>query len=118
VPLIEAVLSTQGTQYWIDWIAAHGVPCGPIYTVDQVLSDPQVLHRNMVLELEHPRLGKINVIGSPIKLSETPVTMRRPPPALGEHTAEVAAEFNLPTLAQSAAGSAAMEKRGVRTVAE
>ncbi len=97
-PLIEAVLVTNSTKHWIDKIGSYGVPCGPIYRVDQVLSDPQVLHRNMVLELDHPTLGKINVIGSPIKLSETPVTVRRPPPALGEHTVEVAAEFNLKEL--------------------
>lgn len=115
VPLVEAALVTETTEHWIELIASHGVPCGPIYGVDQVLSDPQVLHRNMVLELDHPRLGKINVIGSPIKLSETPVTMRRPPPGLGEHTAEVAAEFNLGEMAEATGTAGGI---GIRTIPE
>lgn len=117
-PLIEAVLTTRDTQHWIDRIASFGVPCGPIYGVDQVLSDPQVLHRNMVLELNHPRLGKIRVVGSPIKLSDTPVTMRRHPPALGEHTAEVAAEFNLGDLGDAAGMSASALATKARTIPE
>lgn len=110
-PLIEAVLTTNTTQHWIERIASYGVPCGPIYAVDQVLSDPQVLHRDMVLEVEHPTLGRINVIGSPIKLSETPVTVRRPPPRLGEHTAEVVAEFGLDPLRVATGAATGTEAR-------
>jgi len=58
-------------------------------TIDRVLADPQVLAREMVLEMEHPSTGKYKVVGSPMKLSETPVQYRFPPPRLGEHTEEV-----------------------------
>lgn len=98
-PLIEAALSTQTSEYWIDRLGPRGVPCGPINTVDQVLKDPQVLHRQMVFEVEDPKRGTLRMIGSPIKLSDTPTEYRRPPPALGEHTSEIIEEFGLTGLA-------------------
>ena len=98
-PLVEAVLRTNDSAYWIERISSRGVPCGPIYSVDQVLSDPQVLHRDMVVEMTDPRLGVLKMIGSPIKLSDAPATFRRPPPMLGEHTDEIAEEYGLASLA-------------------
>ena len=59
----------------------------------EVYSDPQVLARDMVVEIEHPTAGRIRNIGIPVKLSETPGAIRRPPPTLGQHTDEVLAEF-------------------------
>ena len=97
-PLIEAVLKTNSSGYWIEKISSRGVPCGPIYSVDQVLEDAQVLHRKMVVEMEDPRLGVVKMIGSPIKLSDAPTVLRRPPPMLGEHTDEIAAEYGLGSL--------------------
>ena len=105
-PLIESVLITQTSAYWIEALAQRGVPCGPINTVDRVLEDPQVLHRQMVVEVEDPKLGTLRVIGSPIKLSATPTVFSRPPPALGEHTEEIIEEFCLSGLAADRASSA------------
>ncbi|MBS0222745.1 MAG: CoA transferase [Proteobacteria bacterium] len=93
VPLLEAVLEKRPVREWVEELAHRGVPCGPINRVDEVLTDPQVLHREMVMDLLHPRLGSIKSIGCPIKLSETPARLDRHPPDLGEHTAEVLAEL-------------------------
>jgi len=68
-----------------------GIPCGPIQTIAEVCADPQVLHRRMVQEVEHPAAGRIRQLGVPVKLSETPGSLRLPPPTLGQHTAEVLA---------------------------
>lgn len=70
-----------------------GVPCGPINSIDQVLNHPQVLHREMVVDVEHPTAGMIKLLGIPIKLSETPGSIRLAPPTLGQHTKEIAAEL-------------------------
>ncbi|MDI6878675.1 MAG: CaiB/BaiF CoA-transferase family protein [Desulfitobacteriaceae bacterium] len=70
-----------------------GVPCGPINSIDQVLNHPQVLHREMVVDVEHPTAGMIKLLGIPIKLSETPGSIRLAPPTLGQHTKEVAVEL-------------------------
>jgi formyl-CoA transferase/CoA:oxalate CoA-transferase len=117
-PLVEAALVSNTTAYWVEKMAMRGVPCGPIYSVDQVLVDAQVLHRQMVLELEDPRLGTIKMIGSPIKMSETPVVVRRAPPTLGQHTAEIAAEYGLTGLAPPPRPAAVADGRNAGTIPE
>jgi crotonobetainyl-CoA:carnitine CoA-transferase CaiB-like acyl-CoA transferase len=92
-PIMEKTFLTQTTAYWVELLERAGVPCGPIYNMAQVYADPQVQARNMVVETEHPIAGRIKNIGIPIKLSETPGVIRRPAPALGQHTDEVLAEF-------------------------
>ncbi len=62
---------------------------GPILHLDEVFQDPQVLHQEMVLEQDHPTIGKIKTVGFPTKLSESPATLRLPPPLMGQHTEEV-----------------------------
>jgi crotonobetainyl-CoA:carnitine CoA-transferase CaiB-like acyl-CoA transferase len=93
--LLEEVFRTENSDHWIDALASRGVPCGPINTVEQVLADPQVRHREMVFDAYIPKLGKTQMIGSPIKLSDAPPMYRRPPPALGEHSAEIIDEYGL-----------------------
>ena len=78
----------HSTQYWVDGLDVVGLPCGPVNTIDRVFADPQVLHREMRVSMAHPA-GDVPLIGSPLKLSATPVSYRRPPPTLGEHTDEV-----------------------------
>jgi crotonobetainyl-CoA:carnitine CoA-transferase CaiB-like acyl-CoA transferase len=60
-----------------------------VNTIDKALQDPQVLHRNMVEEIDHPTAGRIKLTGIPVKMSETPAEIRLPPPTLGQHTDEV-----------------------------
>lgn len=91
--LIEAVLAQQPRAIWLAKLEASGIPCGPINDYAQVFADPQVVARRMVLETEHPVLGRMRTLGSPIKLSETPADPSRRGPLLGEHTAEVLREF-------------------------
>ena len=90
---LQQTFSGERTEHWLEALERAGVPCGPIYDLSEVYSDPQVQAREMVVEMDHPVAGRIRNIGIPVKLSETPGTVRRPAPTLGEHTDEVLAEF-------------------------
>lgn len=92
IAMLESIFSQQDAECWLERIRAVDIPCGPINSLDETLNDPHVQHRGMVVDLEHP-MGTINVLGSPLRLSETPVTYRRRPPLLGEHTEEVLGEL-------------------------
>ena len=71
------------------------MPCGPIYSVDQVFADPQVEHLQMARPADHPTLGEIRLVGQAINLTRTPepARFRRPTPGLGEHTDEILSEL-------------------------
>ena len=81
-------LSTQTSQYWINALNSAKVPCAPINSFSQAFSDEQVVHRNMLVEVEHPDGGKVKMPGNPIKLSYTNEDSFSPPPHLGQHTKE------------------------------
>ena len=89
---IESVLAGADVAHWVELLNEAGVPSGPVLSVDQVFSDPQVLARDMLVELPHPELGSVKLTGLPIKLGETPGRIERRPPLHGEHGAEVLAE--------------------------
>ena len=89
--LIEDVTSRQPREHWLDRLEAHDVPCGPINDYREVMADPQIRAREMVVETRHPTLGTLSTLGTPIKLSGTPLTPGRPAPLLGQHTDEVLA---------------------------
>jgi crotonobetainyl-CoA:carnitine CoA-transferase CaiB-like acyl-CoA transferase len=74
---------------WLEQLAGAGIPCAPINGVPEALNDAQTLARGMIVQLEHPSLGAVRSIANPVKLSDTPVSYRLPPPLLGEHTAEI-----------------------------
>jgi len=86
---IEAVLMTQTTAHWVGKLDAAGVPGGPVYTYEQTLSDPQVQHRRMVYEIEHPIIGPMKTLGLPVKSSGELTQIRKPAPLHGQHTGEV-----------------------------
>ena len=90
--LLEATLTRQSTDYWLELLEGAGVVAGPIYNIGQVYGDPQVRAREMLVELEDPELGTVNHIGIPVKLSATPGQIRRRAPGLGEHSGEVLRE--------------------------
>jgi crotonobetainyl-CoA:carnitine CoA-transferase CaiB-like acyl-CoA transferase len=73
--------------------AEHDLPPGRVYDLDEAFQDPQVMHNEMVIETEHPVYGRVKLTANPVKLSETPATLRRPPPTVGEHNEEVLREF-------------------------
>ncbi len=89
IQTLTALFATQPAQHWIDRIDAAGVPCGPVLQLSEVFADPQVLHRRMVETIQHPTAGPIKVLGTPLKLSDTPAAIRTPPPTLGQHTREI-----------------------------
>jgi crotonobetainyl-CoA:carnitine CoA-transferase CaiB-like acyl-CoA transferase len=86
---IDAALAKRDVAHWVQLINDAGVPCGPVLDIAQVFSDPQVLARQMLVELPHPEVGTFKTTGLPIKLSETPGAIERRPPLLGEHTDEI-----------------------------
>ncbi|HNJ08548.1 MAG TPA: CaiB/BaiF CoA-transferase family protein [Plasticicumulans sp.] len=92
VPRLAACFATQPRDAWLAALANANVPCGPINTLDQVFADAQVQHRQMRVELPHAQAGTVALVGSPLKLSATPVEYHLPPPQLGEHTDAVLAE--------------------------
>ena len=89
---IESVLREQPRAHWLALLETHDIPCGPINDYSQVFADPQVVAREMMVDVEHPTLGRLKALGSPIKMSATPPTVTRRAPLLGEHTAEVLRE--------------------------
>jgi formyl-CoA transferase len=89
VPILQERFQTRSAAEWQSELLRAGIPCGPINAIDQVFSDPQVLAREMLVELHHPTADSVRLAGSPFKLSRTPVQIEAPPPLLGQHTAEV-----------------------------
>jgi crotonobetainyl-CoA:carnitine CoA-transferase CaiB-like acyl-CoA transferase len=84
--ILEAIFRQRTTAEWLARLQAEGVPTAPIQRVDQVLDDPQVRLREMVVEMDHPKLGAVPTLGTPIKPAGAPAFRPAPPPALGEHT--------------------------------
>ena len=90
---IAAVTCTKTSSVWVERLNAMDVPCGPIYRMDEVFADPQVRHLGMAQAVEHPTLGRTELVGQPIKLSRTPAKLETATPGLGEHTDAVLAEL-------------------------
>lgn len=93
VEAIAAITREQPAQHWIDRVNAAGVPCGPIYSVDQTFADPQVKALGIAQSVEHPELGSITLVGQPVELSRTPARIETASPAAGQHTDEILAEL-------------------------
>ncbi len=89
---LDKILSAKTSAEWVEILNAAGVPCGPIYTMDQVFADPQVKHMGISSPVEHPRLGTLNILAQAVKLSRTPATMAAASPERGGHTAEILQE--------------------------
>jgi len=89
IPFLRREFRKRRRDEWIGALQSLGFPCAPVYTLDEIFVDPQVLHRGMLVEMKHPKTGKIKQIGPVIKFSGTPCIVESPPPLLGEHTEEV-----------------------------
>ncbi|MEW6425559.1 MAG: CaiB/BaiF CoA-transferase family protein [Bacillota bacterium] len=87
--LLAEIFVQKEASYWVDTLNAHKVPCGMINAISEVVSHPQVIHRGMVVEMEHERAGRIKVPGNPLNFSAMSVQYRLPPPLLGRHNQEI-----------------------------
>ena len=89
---IESITATRARRHWLAELDAAGIPCGPINDYAEAFADPQIRAREMVVQVDHPTLGRLHALGSPVKMSETPAVVQRRAPLLGEHTEEVLRE--------------------------
>ncbi len=93
IPLLEEILETRNADEWLSALQAEEIPCGPINTAAEALNEAQARARGMIVEIEHPLVGVARSIGNPIHFGATPVTYRRYPPMLGEHSIEILREL-------------------------
>lgn len=91
--IIENRLILQPTEYWIEKFRSVGIWCAKVNSYEDLPNDPQIIHNGIIKEIDHPVAGKFKAIGTPIEFSETPPTIRRTPPALGEHNDEILQEL-------------------------
>lgn len=89
IEILSEETRKQPTSWWLERLEAEGIPCGPVLDHAQLLTHPQILARDMVEEVEHPKAGRLKTLGIPVKLSDTPGSIRRPAPSLGEHDTEL-----------------------------
>lgn len=93
VELLTPYFRQQTTAHWLQHFDAIGLPAGPVLSIGEVHADPQTLAREMIVEVEHSRLGTVKTLGPPVKFSETPASVRRGAPFLGESTREILLEY-------------------------
>ncbi len=91
--IFDREFAKKDIKHWMEAISREGIPAGPVNTVDKALSDPQVLARGMVFEMDHPGVGKYKAIGNPVKTSSSDDGPYKPAPALGMHTDEVFSDY-------------------------
>uniref|UniRef100_A0A803VDW2 Succinyl-CoA:glutarate CoA-transferase n=1 Tax=Ficedula albicollis TaxID=59894 RepID=A0A803VDW2_FICAL len=89
IDILSTRFSEKATMEWLQLFEGSGVPYGPINNMQQVFSDPQVLHNGLVMEMNHPTAGKIAVPGPGVRYSEFAVSHPKPPPLVGQHTVEI-----------------------------
>lgn len=113
VAAISDITRTKTADEWLEMLAAIGVPCGPVNDLEAVFNDPQIRHRNMAISMPHDTAdgGEVHLIGNPIKMSETPITYRHPPPRVGEHSVDVLSDL----LSLSDSDIQALKDRGAIT---
>jgi len=93
--LFRKTFGTNTTEYWLARLEDQDLLSGPVRSLGEALDDPQTEINDMLLNMDHPLLGEMTVVGSPVHLSDAPVSIRRNPPQLGEHTEEIIREFGL-----------------------
>jgi len=89
IDLFKPLFALRSASEWLDILEQAEIPCGPINNFEQVFSMPTVKEREMLVKMDHPTIGELPLVGSPLKMSETPVEYRLPPPLMGEHTREI-----------------------------
>lgn len=89
----DIVFQTKTTNEWLEQLLAEDVWCSQVNSFDEMVEDPQIKHNNMILEYEHPTVGKVRTTGFPVKFNDTPQKIDKPAPLLNEHAAEILQEF-------------------------
>lgn len=95
IPILVSIFKTASVSEWLKKLDKAELPCGPINNFEQVFSMPTVQEREMVVKMNHPTIGELPLVSSPLKMSETPVEYRLSPPLMGEHTKEILKELGL-----------------------
>ncbi len=93
IEILTSIFRTESVSAWLRKLDEAEIPCGPINNFEQVFSMPNVQEREMLVKMNHPTIGELPLVGSPLKMSDTPVEYRLPPPLMGEHTEEVVREL-------------------------
>jgi CoA:oxalate CoA-transferase len=93
IPIIEREMLKHTAQEWMEILDAHGLPYSPINSIDTVVADPNLRHRNMIVDIDQPRVGTITMTGSPFRMDKTPGSIRTPAPFLGENTVEILEQY-------------------------
>ena len=93
IPLLASIFKAASVSEWLAKLDEAEIPCGPIQNFEQVFSMPTVKEREMLVKMEHPTIGELPLVGSPLKMSDTPVEYRLHPPLMGEHTEDVLREL-------------------------
>ena len=109
IPGLSEIFRSRNNETWLRLLNEAEVPCAPIQTIDEVFHSPQVLHRKMLVEVTHPTAGTVRMAGLPVKFSETPASVRLPPPLLGEHSEQVLSSW----LGISGEAVAKLKQKGV-----
>jgi crotonobetainyl-CoA:carnitine CoA-transferase CaiB-like acyl-CoA transferase len=94
-PMLADRLRAHPRRHWIERLTAAGVPCGSVRDLGELFADPQMAAREMIAAVAHPAAGELRVLGTPIKLSDTPGGVRTPPPLIGQHTEAVLGEIGI-----------------------
>ena len=93
LPLLQQRLVTRSVAQWVEVLQPEGIPCGPVNSIAQTFANPQVIHRQMCVDLPHPLAGSVPSVANPIKFSETPIQYGDAPPTLGQHSDQVLKEY-------------------------
>jgi len=109
IAILSEMFRGRNNATWLRLLKQAEVPCAPIQTIDQVFQSPQVLHRNMLVEVAHPTAGTVRMAGLPVKFSATPASVRLAPPLLGEHSEQVLSSW----LGMSSETIAKLKQKGV-----
>jgi len=91
IPILQDALAQRDSAHWLAALEAAGIPAEPVLSYDEALAHPQAQARGVVTEIEDPQRGRLRALAPPVHLEGTPASIRRPAPALGEHSAEIRA---------------------------